>query len=210
MVMHGVIVALIACAWLGSAAPAEDAKPPTTGMWVGLRGGPPKLRTALAAALQTQASIRGIIDRVAPDLVSLQACTWNDVDCFVRLGEHHESRVLLVGDLSKHEDRWTLRVARINVDLGQVIAQYHLELDATIAAIDIANQVIAGLTGEVVAAPRTIATPTAEAATAKAGGRSAKRRRASQTACRTHARASRCGGEDRDPARARGSALRGV
>lgn len=166
--MNGLVVALVV---LAGAAPATVqtetvADPPSklaTGMWVGLRGGPPKLRTALAAALQTQASIRGIIDRVAPDVVSLQACAWHELDCFVRPGERHESRVLVVGDLAKHNDRYRLRVARINVDQGLVIAEFHMEIDPQLSAIDVANQAIAGLTGEVVAAPRAIATPTESA-----------------------------------------------
>ena len=110
---------------------------------------------------RTQATIRGIIDRVAPDVGSLLACAWNDVACFVTLGEHDDSRVLVVGDLSKHDDRYTLRVARINVELGQVIAEYHLQVDPQLAAIDIANDAMAGLTGEVIAAPRAIAPPSA-------------------------------------------------
>lgn len=160
--MDVLVVALVMLA--GEPAPAAPAVEPSreiaTGMWVGLRGGPPKLRTALAAALQTQASIRGIIDRVAPDVVSLQACGWTDIECFVRLGEHHDSRVLVVADLAKTNDRYRLRVARINVDQGLVIAELRMEIDPSLSAIEVANQAIAGLTSAVVAAPRAIATPT--------------------------------------------------
>lgn len=163
--MDALVVALAMFAGEPSSAPVAEAPSKiATGMWVGLRGGPPKLRTALAAALQTQASIRGIIDRVAPDVVSLQACAWHEIDCFVRLGEHHESRVLVVGDLAKLNDRYRLRVARINVDQGLVIAELHMEIDPSLSAIDVANQAIAGLTSEVVAAPRAIATPTESSA----------------------------------------------
>ncbi|HWB74711.1 MAG TPA: hypothetical protein VG755_07140 [Nannocystaceae bacterium] len=166
--MDALVVALVMFAGEPEVAPVVEAPSKiATGMWVGLRGGPPKLRTALAAALQTQATIRGIIDRVAPDVVSLQACAWNEIDCFVRLGEHHESRVLVVADLAKLNGRYRLRVARINVDQGLVIAELRMELDPSLSAIDVANQAIAGLTSEVVAAPRVVATPTESAATPK-------------------------------------------
>lgn len=138
---------------------AEAKASPATGTWVGLRGGPPKLRTALAAALQTQASIRGIIDRAAVDLASLKACRWSDLACFVELGARHRSRVIVVGDLSRIEGGYKLRVARINVELGETIAEYHLDVARDAVAIDTANLAIAGLTAPVVAVPTDIATP---------------------------------------------------
>lgn len=157
-----------------------DARRTTTGMWVGLRGGPPKLRTALAAALQTQALLRGVIDRVAPDVASLVACDWSELDCFVALGERHGSRVLLVAELTAHGGRQLLRVARINVELAQVIVEYRMEVDPSLAAIDTANHAIAGLTGEVVAAPRAVETAEEAAAPARTRpkGRARKGRRA--------------------------------
>lgn len=156
-----VTVAVVALAWasiptLAHAAPPE---PPATGTWVGLRGGTPRMRTALAAALQTQASIRGIIDRTAVDPVSLQVCEWSDLECFVELGRRHGSRVILVGDLAKVGHRYELRVARINVELGQVIAAYQLTVDPAFVAIDTANAAIAGLTAAVVAKPTELTTP---------------------------------------------------
>lgn len=126
---------------------------PATGTWVGLRGGPPKLRTSLAAALQTQASIRGIIDRAAVDTKSLEDCRWSDLGCFVALGERHDSRVIVVGDLSRVGSRYQLRVARINVELEQIIVEHHIDVDPHSAPIDIANLAVARLTGEVAAKP---------------------------------------------------------
>lgn len=145
----------------GRASAAEPKPQTATGTWVGLRGGPPKLRTALAAALQTQASIRGMIDRAAVDLPSLEACRWSDVECFVALGERHDSRVILVGDLSRVEGGYKLKVARINVERGQVIAESHLDVARDAAAIDTANRAIAGLTAEVVAVPTEVDAPDA-------------------------------------------------
>jgi hypothetical protein len=158
-----VTLAVVALAWASipatthAAPPPKD--PPATGTWVGLRGGPPRMRTALAAALQTQASIRGIIDRTAVDPVSLQACRWSDLDCFVALGQRHGSRVILVGDLAKVGRVYQLRVARINVEQGEVIAAYQLTVDPAFVAIETANAAIAGLTAAVVAKPTELATP---------------------------------------------------
>lgn len=162
-----IVLALVALVWAcdpSSSRPPGDATGDddrmggtATGTWVGLRGGPPRVRTALAAALQTQASIRGIIDRAAVDLVSLEACRWRDVACFVALGERHGSRVIVVGDLATSELRYTLRVARINVELGTIIAEHQEVVAPGLPAIDLANRAIAGLTGEVAAAPTTMA-----------------------------------------------------
>lgn len=176
-------MAVVALAWASIPAMADAAppEPPATGTWVGLRGGTPRMRTALAAALQTQATIRGIIDRTAVDPISLQACEWSDLECFVELGRRHGSRVILVGDLAKAGHRYELRVARINVELGQVIAAYQLTVDPAFVAIDTANDAIAGLTAAVVAKPTELTTPVdrgpttacarrPRAAKAKAGG----------------------------------------
>ena len=109
--------------------------------------------------MQTQATIRGIIDRTAVDPISLQACEWSDLECFVELGRRHGSRVILVGDLAKLGHRYELRVARINVEFGQVIAAYQLTVDPAFVAIDTANDAIAGLTAAVVAKPTELTTP---------------------------------------------------
>jgi len=109
--------------------------------------------------VQTQATIRGIIDRTAVDPISLQACEWSDLECFVELGRRHGSRVILVGDLAKLGHRYELRVARINVEFGQVIAAYQLTVDPAFVAIDTANDAIAGLTAAVVAKPTELTTP---------------------------------------------------
>jgi hypothetical protein len=188
------LIALVVAtlAWAGFSAPAradEVPQAPSTGIWVGLRGGPPKLRTALAAALQTQAKIRGIIDRAAVDLVSLQACRWSDLGCFVELGTGHGSRVILVGELQRAGKGYELRVTRINAERAQIVAEFHMGVDPEVPAIDTANHALAGLTGEVTATtPSAVATsltpppPTSERTTpsrrserARRGGSAARR-----------------------------------
>ncbi|MBK6919843.1 MAG: hypothetical protein IPH07_20775 [Deltaproteobacteria bacterium] len=183
--MRALIVFVVAAlAWAGSPALAradEAAQAPGTGIWVGLRGGPPKLRTALAAALQTQAKIRGITDRAAVDLVSLQACRWSDLACFVELGTRHGSRVILVGELLRAGKAYELRVTRINAERQQIVAEFRMPVDPEVAAIDTANHVLAGLTGEVAATtPTAIAPLAAESSTEPTSGGAAGRAVADQ------------------------------